>query len=261
MRKLFQQLNQVVEYYLEELFSFISTPACYGCGRFLDNPHVPICQDCAKQIHFAGTGPVCLTCRSPIESSCHCEENYQAVIPKLYFWGNYTDLVRELVHQFKFGGHKHLGGYLVAEALDYFKQSVSELDCDIIIPVPMTVHDRAQRGFNQSALMAEQLSHASGIPIESSLLKKIRKTALQANLGREDRWRNISGAFGVAGGRAVEGKWILIFDDIVTTGATCLEASKVLLAAGAKRVTVIALFSSHRIGEESWPDSNYGVDL
>lgn len=133
---------------------------------------------------------------------------------------------------------------MIAEALGFLKGRASEFQCDMIVPVPMTVREKAQRGFNQTELIAEGVSHVLGIPAEYSLLKKVRKTELQAKLGREERWLNIVGAFELSDRAHVQGKSILVVDDIVTTGATCLEASRVLLAAGARQITVFALVSS-----------------
>ena len=250
MRKPFRQLNEIVNYCLEELFSFISPPTCFGCGGFLDNPHIPVCAECEEKAHFSGAGPLCLVCRSPIGVTCGCERVYQTAIPEFYYWGMYTDLVKELIHEFKFMGHKYLGAYLIERSLGFITERASKFDCDIIVPVPMTEKDKANRGFNQAELIAAKLAEVCSIPVENSLLRKIRMTELQAKLGRESRWENVRGAFGVADNRLAQGKSVLIVDDIVTTGATCLEAARVLRNAGAKRVTVFALFSSHQVIEE-----------
>jgi competence protein ComFC len=115
----------------------------------------------------------------------------------------------------------------------------------MIIPVPMIKRDKRKRTFNQTELMANIISQKLAIPAEYELLKKIKPTRLQADLGRDDRWRNVRDAFAVVDESRIAGKSIMLVDDIVTTGATCLEASKALYLAKAKSIVVVSLASSH----------------
>jgi ComF family protein len=107
----------------------------------------------------------------------------------------------------------------------------------------MPIHRKRerQRGFNQSQLLAKQISERIGTPLlERSLVRTIH-TRPQVDLGREARLLNVANAFAVPNPQKVQGLCILLIDDVMTTGATCNAASAALLAAGARSVAVMTL--------------------
>jgi len=230
---------------LDDVFAFISAPRCPGCERILEHPRMPLCPDCEDKFTYTGDGPVCLLCRAPIGLKCRCGESYPFEIPQLYYWAPYTDIVRSLIHRFKFERQMKLGEYLTGKALDKIHQRLLKASFDMIIPIPMLKRAIKARTFNQTELMASILSEKLGRPCELEILRKVKSTRLQADLGREQRWLNIVGAFNIASPETVKGKSVLLVDDIVTTGATTIEATRVLNNAGAKSITVFAIASSH----------------
>ena len=246
MKKLLSNLVNKANFFTDEIFAFISEPECPGCKNILTNPHLVLCDNCQTNLSFPGDGPVCLICRCPEGVSCRCHLEKNTYIPQLFYWSSYTEVVRDLIHQFKFGGLSELGKYLTIKAFEPLSEKFQKINFDYIVPVPMTKHDKHQRGYNQTELIAETVSHSLNIPAKLNILKKVKKTKLQANLGAEDRWKNIVGAFSVDNSSEVKGQSILLVDDIVTTGATCLESSKQLYFAGAERVTVFALVSNKK---------------
>jgi len=230
---------------INEIFGFISAPVCPACGAELDDLNKPLCTVCDFNLLYAGDGPVCLICRSPKGVPCGCRKQQQMPIPQLYYWAPYDEVIRALIHQFKFERQMKLGGYLTEKALGHLSDRLDEYRYDIIIPIPMTKNDKRKRSFNQTELIANAISEKINTPVNPGLLTKDKPTKLQANLGREERWRNIQSAFRVADFAAIDGKSILLVDDIVTTGATSLEAAKALYQAKAGEITVFALASSH----------------
>jgi len=110
--------------------------------------------------------------------------------------------------------------------------------CDGLVPVPLHRWRQAARGFNQAAELARGLAATTGLPVSESL-RRLRPTPPQSGLTAEQRRRNLRGAFAVAG--AMRLRFPLIVDDVITTGHTCDELSRVLLAAGAERVGVVAV--------------------
>ncbi|MCP4580236.1 MAG: ComF family protein [candidate division Zixibacteria bacterium] len=245
MSKMLSNITEKTRFLLDELFAFISTPRCPGCGILLDNPRLPLCPACELKLSFAGDGPVCLICRSPRGVSCNCQENRISVIPHLYYWATYSPVMRELIHQFKFEGQLKLGKYLTLAALEIIADRIASQKYDFIIPVPMLKRDKRKRSFNQTELIADTISERLDIAVNYSILKKVKKTRLQANLGREERWDNIQNAFEVSAEFNLDGSSCLLADDIVTTGATCWEATKALYTGGVSKVTVFTLVSSH----------------
>jgi ComF family protein len=105
--------------------------------------------------------------------------------------------------------------------------------------VPLNPVRLKERGYNQSALIAQQLSNITRIPFSVHLLKRLRNTPSQTKLSREQRKENVKGAFAVQGN--VEGKRVLLIDDVITTGSTLNECAKVLKQNGAAWVTAAAI--------------------
>lgn len=112
---------------------------------------------------------------------------------------------------------------------------------EILIPVPLHLNRLRERGFNQSLLLVKELSRRTGISYQWQLLEKKKPTAPQVNLSGTERERGVRGAFSVRKIEAVEGRKILLVDDVYTTGATVNECARVLIAAGAERVDVFTL--------------------
>jgi competence protein ComFC len=245
MNELIKNLTGKANYLLEDIFAFIATPRCAGCGDFLVNLRKPLCPACESNLNFPGDGPVCLICRSPQAVKCACQEQVKGYLTLLYYWGNYTDIIRQLIHQFKFDGQHNVGQYITTIAIDILVDRISAHKFDLVIPIPMLKRDKRLREFNQTELIAREVSRRLNIPMAFEILCKVKPTKLQANLGRKERWQNIKGAFEVSNSNILAGKSCLLIDDIVTTGATCLEAAQVLYSHGAVEVTVFALVSNH----------------
>ncbi len=107
---------------------------------------------------------------------------------------------------------------------------------DIILPVPMHPFDKLKRSYNQSELIAAELSDKLGIPLCRKAVVKSRKTQMQKKLTAKERAVNLSGAFSVNDTAMVSGKAVLIVDDVCTTGSTLAEIVKLLKVSGASRV-------------------------
>lgn len=112
---------------------------------------------------------------------------------------------------------------------------------DLLIPVPLHPKRLRERGFNQALLLVKELSRRTGIPYQKGLLQKKRPTVPQIDLSGTEREKGVKGSFHIQRKEEVEGKKILLVDDVFTTGATVNECSKVLLSAGAKRVDVLTI--------------------
>lgn len=114
---------------------------------------------------------------------------------------------------------------------------------DLCIPVPLTRRRMADRGFNQSDVLARSVAQALGIPM-MNVIKRVQFSKPQAQLTRDERRENIEGVFRCVDPFSVSGKRCLLVDDIITTGSTVEEASRVLRKAGAKSVWAIAIARS-----------------
>jgi competence protein ComFC len=153
--------------------------------------------------------------------------------------GIYEGWIAETLSRFKYHGASHLAvplGNLMADCQD---PDLFWSAMDILIPVPLHPDRLRQRGFNQSLLLARQISRRHSIPVDFLALERIRMTAPQVELSGAERKKNLHGAFRVRKKENIRQKNILLVDDVFTTGTTVRECSKVLLQAGAKQVDVL----------------------
>jgi ComF family protein len=148
---------------------------------------------------------------------------------------------RKMLNGFKFNRHLWLkadfADWLEATARARFKME----EVDLIVPVPLKTGRRLDRGYNQCDYLAAALAGRCGVHLEKKVLKRTGSPARQSSLSEEERRKNVKGTFAVRRGKAVAGKTVMVVDDVMTTGATLSECSKVLKAAGAARVWCLAL--------------------
>jgi ComF family protein len=149
--------------------------------------------------------------------------------------------LRQVVQKFKYGRKVSLGrplGRLMTAGLAEF---LNDCEVDVIVAVPLHPKRLRWRGFNQSVLLAREVSRAYGVPLDLSLLTREKETQPQTQLSEDERRSNVRGAFSVHGKEAINGKKILLVDDVYTSGATVNECSRVLMKARAQEVHVITL--------------------
>ncbi|MCX7795121.1 MAG: ComF family protein [bacterium] len=197
-----------------------------------------ICNECLSKISVI-KGPVCEICGSPIEEEGIC---YRCKISPPYFfkarsYALYDGVIRIAIIRFKFEKKKDLGIFL-GKLLGEF---VLELawNIDFIVPIPLSKERLKIRGFNQSEVLALEVSRVLGIPMSLGLIR-IKETKPSINLNIEERLDNINRAF-LLEDHNLKNKKVLLVDDVYTTGATTNEASKTLLERGIKEVRAITL--------------------
>lgn len=154
----------------------------------------------------------------------------------------YDGVLRSALHRFKFKKRKNLAEPLGILLVKYLSSNpaLEVKEIDVIIPVPLHRKRLRERGFNQAELLARVVSKYYEKPVVSAL-ERTKSTKAQFDLPREERFKNIAGAFKVTDIRSVYNKRILLLDDIYTTGSTIAECSKALRTAGARRVEVLTL--------------------
>lgn len=159
-----------------------------------------------------------------------------------YSFAAYGDRIRELIHLLKYAGMKPLSGPLGAMIMAALPRDTR---IDLIAPMPLHWIRRWQRGFNQAALLAREISRRTGIPVAPAAVRRTRHTEAQAGLSNARRRGNVSGAFR-ASRRIVAGKRVLLVDDVMTTGATATACALAIKRAGAQRVELITLARADR---------------
>lgn len=146
-----------------------------------------------------------------------------------------------LIHRIKYQMGRKLGvllGRVVGEALRTYFQS---WDDGVMLPVPLHRIRQRERGYNQSALLCQGMEECIQIPINSRLLVRNRHTSTQTKLTALERQKNVREAFEVRCSERLEGRRIILVDDVSTTGATMNSCASVLRKAGADEIVGVAL--------------------
>lgn len=198
---------------------------CGPCSAALPR-NLHACQRCGLTLPLRG-GPVCGNClRKP--------PPWNAMIAALA----YRFPVDGLVRRFKFNRDLACGKVLAAELIAALRrESVAPPDC--IVPVPLHRFRHVLRTFNQAELIARELGRAIGIPVQPSLLRRVRRTRAQSGLNAAERRRNVKGAFGITPSATdkIPHKVALV-DDVMTTGVTLAVCTQALRRAGVRDVAV-----------------------
>ena len=197
----------------------------------------PFCSECwAGIVKYAG--PSCRICSTPItsEDATVCAECMKKppLFSKAMSFGLYEGTLASAIHFFKFQRIRRLH-----RPLGYLLLGFDMSGIDALIPVPLSLRGLRERGFNQSLLLAKTLSDGNKVPLIMDGLFKATETPAQIGLSKNERRLNLKGSFKTD--RNFPGMRLLLVDDVMTTGSTANECSKVLLRAGAEEVRVLAL--------------------
>ena len=216
-------------------FSFL----CDDCFDGVAWIEPPWCERCGLPFHGKIESPFqCPNCR---EMTFHFDKAVSVV--------RFRGAVRHAIHAFKYERQLYwlraLEGWLAVSQVEWpraGRDSVLKRDgVDVIVPVPLYSLRERERGFNQAWLLVRALSREWGIPAARKALTRVRATETQTHLDRHERMANLHGAFVAGMPGAILGKQVLLVDDVLTTGSTANECSRVLRKAGATSVLVLTL--------------------
>ena len=215
-----------------DVVDFALPQRCAGCGVPCEPP-MPLCAACLGAIPRLSL-ELCARClargREPVGCLAHPAFAVRAA------WV-YDERVERVVHALKYDGRVRLAGLLGEELA---RAAGPAHGIDLVTEVPLHPARRRERGYNQSALLAECLAGAIGAPWVPAVLERVRPTAAQARLDPRARRRNVAGAFRVRRPEWLNERSIVIVDDVVTTGAT-LEACLAALAGAGARPSAVTL--------------------
>lgn len=194
---------------------------CGGCRHALPVMGSDSCPQCAA---ISRDGRLCGACLSN-------PPTFSAAVAAFH----YAFPVAQVISQLKYGSRLALSAWLGDSLAEVARPRASGVD--VVMPLPLSRERIAERGFNQSGLLAERVCRKLGLPMEIDALQRIRNTPPQASLDHEARIKNMRGAFRCdeQDGR-FEGMTVALVDDVMTTGATMDSAARALRAVGVARV-------------------------
>lgn len=217
------------------LWELIYPASCLLCSA----PGLHFCAACRAALASSALAacPRCAADLGPYAQCSACPRERFAFDAALRL-ASYEGLARSTVLRLKWGWSETLAellGQLWAQT-----QTCPE-PVDAIVPVPLHWSRRLRRGYNQAESLARGLARVWNIPVQSRWLWRVRATADQKSFGRAGRRVNLNGAFAVRRGLDLQGRRLLLVDDVMTSGATCHEAARALKVAGASRVIAAVL--------------------
>jgi len=212
------------------LFNLLYPQDCLLCGRRINDLKVsPVCGDCIDKIKI-----------NP--EACRIEGRAENFAFDCAFYATaYEETVKRCICLFKYDGKAQLANPLGKLMCDFAVTNIGADKIDMIVPVPLHHVKLRERQFNQSELLAAHLARKMNKSVVKDKVKRIKYTAPQTKLNRDQRIRNVRGAFLVRKNADFKEKTVLLVDDVLTTGATLHECAKALKEAGAKKVVALAL--------------------
>ncbi len=211
---------------------------------FCSNPQekLEICNQCLDFIRKSRREPVCFHCGRYFQENVDCNNPFvlneflycrECIVENRFFIfsrsaGPYEGVLKSAVHKLKYSRKKGLAPFIAQQMFEVISDYPQYLKVQAIVAVPLSTQKYRQREFNQSELLAFYLADKMKIEI-LPVIQKVKDTLPQADLNRVQRKENLAGAFALTREKLIEGKTILLVDDVVTTGSTLNCVSEVLI--------------------------------
>jgi ComF family protein len=225
----------------DPVLAVVFPSSCPACGALLaHSARGPLCERCWQSLpRHPSCGCRCGLPLLPGRAECgRCRRGRQPFAAGASL-GPYEGPLRVLLHQLKFAGRRRAAARLAELLLEDEAVRLLVATSDVLVPVPLHPRRLRERGFNQSALIAEELARGAGRSFSPETLARRRDTAPQSGLKAAERRRNVRDAFVVRRPGFVAGRVVTLVDDVVTTGATAQACALALAAAGAAEVRLL----------------------
>ena len=199
---------------------------CAGCG--MEGP--PLCDECRPAIHVRESATPGVALGLPAE--------LPAPLLQLEWCAPFTGVTRRALHQLKYGGERRLADPLGAAIAK--RWAFAGAGGDVLVPVPASPDRVGERGYDQAVLLA----HAAALRLRMRVVRGLarsRTTAAQFDLDRGARGSNVRGAFRIVDPVPIRGRWLVLVDDVVTTGSTLAACAAALLEGGAVAVSAVTV--------------------
>jgi ComF family protein len=198
---------------------------CFVCNDIQQDRSECLCEQCWKKLKKNTMN----NWIQEVQNSTHLSGAFSG-------W-KFDDTFQSLIHELKYNGYAKTGRYLGKQMGARFKNSLPQMDC--LIPVPLHKVKKRDRGFNQSCWIAKGLASELKIPVETTILKRIKYTQSQTTLSKKERQLNMAEAFEVR--QTGNFKSVGLVDDVLTTGSTADACGAILLKNGFEKIYILSL--------------------
>lgn len=221
---------------IDALLDLFYPRLCVVCGRRLQEGERHLCLHCIQhlprtQFHREESQPMEQLFRGKIDADFAVS----------FFHTSPRSEYRTLLHHIKYRDGKECARYLGRLYAEELAADGVLQHIDLIVPVPLHRHRLRKRGYNQSEWIARGLSDATGIPVDTASLLRRKANPSQTRLSLYERWLNTRSIFALREGCDLQGRHVLLVDDIVTTGATLLACAETLQAAHPAGIALLTL--------------------
>jgi ComF family protein len=222
--------------FIDDILNIIFPKVCCSCDKSL-----------AKNEEL-----ICFSCRSTMPKANFNDLEHNELVSRLYgklnvdfgssfLYFHKSGITQKILHMLKYEHMPELGELMGRwYGYELLQQKVDE-KVDFVIPVPLHPRKEKIRGYNQSYFIAQGMNTSTKIPVENEILYRIHYEKSQTQRTKEQRWKSVSDAFIVKDKGKIEGKYILLVDDVITTGATLEACGRQLLKNGAAGISVATL--------------------
>lgn len=227
-QRLSERINLILDFLLPRL--------CLSCKQNLPTKEIVLCNKCFFELEIPSSNLLATEYERKF-SAANFIDDFKAA-----FLFQPDKPIQRLIHSLKYDKKFLSGIYLGKLITNLFFIEIKDWNADLIIPVPLHKLKKLDRGYNQSEFIARGIAKELIIPLRPKLLKRIRYTKTQTHLNHLERVKNVRNAFKVKHKKYLEGKRIILVDDVLTTGSTVSECAQVIKEAGASKI--FALFAA-----------------
>ena len=230
--------------WIKSALDFCFPGACTACQSECD-ASLPLCEKCLLQLDALATSPACGRCASPLaypDAPCpHCRGEGAKPLDCIIAIGLYEEPMRSMIHAIKYHRDWPLAEYLADCVLERERARELLKEAQVLVPVPLHPLRQFSRGYNQASLLTARFHRRCRIA-QSEALIRLRNTETQTHLhSRTKREANLKNAFALVKGKDIQGKRVVLVDDVRTTGATLRAAARELRKGRPRSLSAIVL--------------------
>lgn len=226
---------------IQSLLHLLYPHICENCGHDLTSTEEVLCVNCLRKLPVTRFQ---LMDSNPVEQIFWGRAHLQHAMAGYYFARD--TCLQQLIHQFKYGGRKDIAVYLGRQLGVQLRQSTWWEDISLVVPVPLNKVKQQHRGYNQAGMLATGITDILGCGMLADGLTRKAHSVTQTHKTRLERWENVSEVFSLKHPAKIEGKHILLVDDVLTTGATLEACTHALKTADDVLVSVCSLAYAER---------------